>query len=443
MRTGKSIHKILRLLGSFIISFFMLTSYSMAAENAKAVINTGDTAWMLVSIGLVMVMTPALGLFYGGMVRRKNILGTIMQSFVSMAVVSIIWVLYGYSLSFGPDVGHVIGDLSWVGLKNVTLHPNIDYAPTIPHQVFMLFQMMFAAIAPALISGAFAERFKFKSYLIFLVLWTTFVYCPLAHWVWGVGGWIKQMGALDYAGGLVIEISSGFSALAAAIIVGQRKGFTKNAMPPHNLGITLLGTALLWLGWFGFNGGSAFGANEMAASSIIATHLAAASAAISWFIIEWKHHGKPTVLGFASGAVAGLVAITPSCGFVSVLPSILIGFVAGIIGYAAVSLKYRFKYDDSLDVVGVHGVCGIWGVVSIGLFASKLVNPMGANGLIFGNPALLGIQMMSIVVAMGYSFLMTAIILKVIDRLTGLRVSEEEEVEGLDLSQHGERGYIL
>ncbi|MEI7473437.1 MAG: ammonium transporter [bacterium] len=421
----------------------MFTSGAMAAETTKAVIDTGDTAWMLVSIGLVMLMTPALALYYGGMVRRKNILGTIMQSFVSLGVVSLLWVIYGYSLSFGPDIGHIIGNLSWFGLKHVGLQPNADYAATIPHQEFMLFQMMFAAITPALISGAFAERFKFKSYLIFLVLWSTFVYFPLAHWVWGLGGWIRNLGALDYAGGLVVHISSGFSALAAAIMVGKRKGFTQNAMPPHNLGLTLLGTALLWFGWFGFNGGSALGANQMAVSSVVVTHIAAAAAAISWFIIEWKHHGKPTVLGVASGAVAGLVAITPACGYVSVMPAILIGLVAGVLCYAAVSLKYKFKYDDSLDAVGVHGVGGVWGAIATGLFASKAVNALGANGLFFGNPSLLWIQLISIGAAIAYSFLMTAIILKSIDWLTGLRVSEEEEVEGLDLSQHGERGYIL
>jgi Amt family ammonium transporter len=443
MTASKLFERPLRLSGAILISFFMLTSFAMAGEKIPVTVNSGDTAWMMVSIALVMLMTPALALYYGGMVRRKNILGTIMQSFVSMAVVSIIWVLYGYSLSFGPDIGHLIGNLDWAGLRGVTLQPNTDYAATIPHQAFMLFQMMFAAITPALISGAFAERFKFKSYLLFLILWTTFVYCPLAHWVWGVGGWIREMGALDYAGGLVVHISSGFSALAAAIMVGKRKGFTKNAMPPHNLGLTLLGTGLLWFGWFGFNGGSALGANEMAVSAIVATHLASAAAAISWFLIEWKHHGKPTVLGVASGAVAGLVAITPACGFVSVIPAIIIGFVAGIICYAAVSLKYKFKYDDSLDAVGVHGVGGLWGAIAVGIFASKNVNALGANGLIFGGYSLLGVQLVSILAAIGYSFFMTAIILKSIDWLTGLRVSEEQEVEGLDFSQHGERGYIL
>lgn len=443
MTASKLFERPLRLSGAILISFFMLTSFAMAGEKIPLAVNSGDTAWMMVSIALVMLMTPALALYYGGMVRRKNILGTIMQSFVSMAVVSIIWVLYGYSLSFGPDIGHLIGNLDWAGLRDVTLQPNTDYAATIPHQAFMLFQMMFASITPALISGAFAERFKFKSYLLFLILWTTFVYCPLAHWVWGIGGWIREMGALDYAGGLVVHISSGFSALAAAIMVGKRKGFTKNAMPPHNLGLTLLGTGLLWFGWFGFNGGSALGANEMAVSAIVATHLASASAAISWFLIEWKHHGKPTVLGVASGAVAGLVAITPACGFVSVIPAIIIGFVAGIICYAAVSLKYKFKYDDSLDAVGVHGVGGLWGAIAVGIFASKNVNALGANGLIFGGYSLLGVQLVSILAAIGYSFFMTAIILKSIDWLTGLRVSAEQEVEGLDFSQHGERGYIL
>ena len=303
---------------------------------------------MLVSTALVMLMTPGLALFYGGMVRRKSVLGTIMQSFIALAVVSIIWVLYGYSLAFGPDVHHFIGNLDWAFLNNVGFTPNKDYAPTIPHQVFMIFQMMFAVITPALITGAFAERFKFKTYLVFLVLWSTLVYCPIAHWVWGIHGWIRDLGALDFAGGLVVHISSGVSALAAAIVVGKRKGYLKDSMPPHNLTMTMLGAALLWFGWFGFNAGSAFTSGALAGSAFVATHVATASAAFFWMIAEWIHRGKPTALGVASGAVAGLVAITPASGFVGVMPSLIIGLVAGVICYGAVNLKTILGYDDSL-----------------------------------------------------------------------------------------------
>lgn len=434
--------KFLTISGAFIL-IYLLSVQSVLAHEFKSAIDTGDTAWLLLSCALVMLMIPGLALYYGGMVRRKNILSTIVQSFISMAIVSILWVIYGYSISFGSDIGHLVGNLDWFALKDVGLMPNSDYAPTVPHQAFMLFQMMFAAITPALISGAVAERFKFKSYILFLILWSTFVYFPLAHWVWGIGGWIRELGALDFAGGLVVHISSGFSALAAAIMVGKRKGFTKKAMPPHNLSLTLLGTALLWFGWFGFNGGSALGANETAVSSIVVTHICSASAALSWMLIEWKHHGKPTALGFASGAVAGLVAITPACAFVSVFSSIIIGLVAGLLCYVAVGLKYKLKFDDSLDAVGVHGVGGVWGAIATGIFASKSVNIAGANGLIHGNYSLLLSQLISIGAAIAFSFLMTVFILKVIDWITGLRVTEEEEVEGLDLSQHGERGYIL
>ncbi|OIP28865.1 MAG: ammonia channel protein [Deltaproteobacteria bacterium CG2_30_43_15] len=405
--------------------------------------DTGDTAWVLISTALVMLMTPGLALFYGGMVRRKNVLGTIMQSFIALGVMSILWVLYGYSLSFGPDVGHIIGNLDWVGLKGVGLEPNPDYAPTIPHQTFMIFQMMFAVITPALITGAFAERFKFKTYLAFLVLWATFVYFPLAHWVWGVGGWIRELGALDFAGGLVVHISSGVSALAAAIVVGRRKGYGIEQMAPHDVTMTLMGAALLWFGWFGFNGGSAVASGALATSAFVVTHIATAGAALSWMIAEWAHRSKPTVLGAASGAVAGLVAITPASGFVGTMSALIIGFVAGVICYTAVNLKTKLGYDDSLDVVGVHGVGGTWGAIATGLFASKIVNNAGNDGLLFGNPSLLWNQLISVGVAWVYSFIVTFAILKTLDWTLGLRISEEEESDGLDLSQHGESGYTL
>ncbi len=404
-------------------------------------VDTGDTTWLLISTALVMLMTPGLALFYGGMVRRKNVLGTIMQSFIALGVISLQWVLYGYSLAFGPDIGGVIGSLDWVGLRGVGLDPHPDYSPTVPHQAFMIFQMMFAVITPALITGAFAERFKFKTYLVFLILWATFVYDPLAHWVWGVGGWIKELGALDFAGGLVVHISSGVAALAASLTVGRRKGYGDEAMPPHNLTMTLLGAALLWFGWFGFNGGSAIASGSLATSAFVVTHISTASAALSWMMAEWMHRGNPTVLGAASGAVAGLVAITPASGFVGPLSAIVIGGVAGLLCYLAVNLKTKLKYDDSLDVVGVHGMGGTWGALATGLLASKAINSAGTDGLFFGNPSLLAIQALTVVAAWVYSFGVTYLILKILDWTMGLRVSEDHEINGLDLSQHGESGY--
>jgi Amt family ammonium transporter len=404
-------------------------------------VDTGDTAWILISSALVMLMTPGLALFYGGMVRSKNVLGTIMQSFIALCVITIQWVLYGYSLAFGPDIGHIIGSLDWVGLRGVGLDPFPDYSATVPHQAFMIFQMMFAVITPALITGAFAERFKFKTYLLFLILWATFVYDPLAHWVWGTGGWIKNLGALDFAGGLVVHISSGMAALAATLVVGKRKGYGDEPMPPHNLTMTLLGAALLWFGWFGFNGGSAVASGSLATSAFVVTHISTAAAALSWMILEWAYRGNPTVLGAASGAVAGLVAITPASGFVGPVSAIIIGLVGGAVCYLAINLKSKFGYDDSLDVVGVHGVGGTWGALATGLFACKAINSAGNDGLFFGNFSLIGIQALSVVSAWIYSFVMTLIILKVLDWTMGLRVSEEHEINGLDISQHGEAGY--
>ena len=406
-------------------------------------IDTGDTTWMLVSTALVMLMTPGLALFYGGMVRQKNVLGTIMQSFVALGLVTVQWVLIGYSLAFGPDIHGLIGNLQWFGLQGVGMEPNPAYAATIPHQAFMMFQMMFAIITPALISGAFAERFKFSTYLVFVLLWSTLVYAPLAHWVWGVGGWLRSLGALDFAGGLVVHISSGVSALAAAIIIGKRKGHGHEHMPPHNLTMTLLGATLLWFGWFGFNGGSALASGALATSAFLTTHIAAATATLSWLIVEWKHRGKPTLLGAASGAVAGLVAITPASGFVGPLAALAIGLGAGAVCYFGVNIKNFFGYDDSLDAVGVHGVGGTFGALATGLFASKAINAAGADGVFFGNPSLFLVQLLSVAVAIVYAFSVTWIILKVLDRTMGLRVQQDEEVQGLDLSQHGESGYIF
>jgi ammonium transporter, Amt family len=406
-------------------------------------IDTGDTTWILISTAMVMLMTPGLSLFYGGMVRQKNVLGTIMQSFVVLGVVTVQWIVIGYSLSFGPDVKGIIGNLDWFGLNNVGIEPNPSYAATVPHQAFMMFQMMFAIITPALISGAFAERFKFSTYLVFVLLWSTFVYAPLAHWVWGVGGWLRSLGALDFAGGLVVHISSGVSALAAALIIGKRRGHGHEHMPPHNLTMTLLGAAILWFGWYGFNGGSAVASGSLATTAFMTTHIAASSAVLSWLIVEWIHRGKPTLLGAASGAVAGLVAITPASGFVSPIAALAIGLGAGSLCYYGVTIKNMFGFDDSLDAVGVHGVGGIFGALATGVFASKAVNSAGADGLLFGNPSLLMVQLISVVVAVVYAFSLTWIILKVLDKFMGLRVSQAEEIEGLDLSQHGESGYIF
>jgi Amt family ammonium transporter len=412
------------------------------AAAAPSKIDKGDTAWMLTSSALVLMMTaPGLALFYGGMVRSKNALGTLMQSFIIMALISVQWVLWGYSLAFGPDKGGIIGGLEWIGLRGVGTEPFDAYSKTIPHQVFMLFQMMFAIITPALITGAFAERKKFSSFLLFTVLWATFVYDPLAHWVWGDGGWLKKMGALDFAGGTVVHISSGASALVCAIILGKRRGYGHQPMQPHNLPMTVMGAALLWFGWFGFNAGSALEANGLAASAFLATNTAAAAAALGWMFTEWMSRGKPTVLGAASGAVAGLVAITPASGYVGPIASIIIGALAGFLCYSACNLKAKLGYDDSLDVVGVHFVGGTWGALATGLFASKLINEAGGDGLFYGNPGQLWTQIVAVVASIVLAMVLTAIILKIVDVLVGLRISDEDEVAGLDLSQHSETAY--
>jgi Amt family ammonium transporter len=403
--------------------------------------NAGDTVFVLMSAALVLLMTPGLALFYGGMVRSKNVLGTLMQSFFILAIISLEWVLWGYSMSFGPDHAGIIGGLSWFGLNGVGMTPSPDYGSTIPHMAFMIFQCMFAVITPALITGAIAERMKFSAFILFVLLWATFVYNPLAHWVWGVGGWMGRIGALDFAGGTVVHISSGISALAAAIMIGRRLGYGSTAYIPHNLPMTLLGAALLWFGWFGFNAGSALAADGLAASAFVATHLGSAGAALSWIILEWIHRGKPTTLGVASGAVAGLVAITPASGFVGPMSAIIIGLVAGFLCYGGVLLKSKLGYDDSLDVVGIHGVGGTWGALATGLFASTAINSGGANGLFFGNPGQLWIQFISVVATIVFAFVMTLIILKVVDALVGLRISEEEEEKGMDVVLHNETGY--
>jgi Amt family ammonium transporter len=407
-------------------------------------IDKGDTAWMLTSSALVLMMTaPGLALFYGGMVRQKNALATLMHSFIIMALISVQWVLWGYSLAFGPDKGGVIGGLEWAGLRHVGAEPFPAYSATIPHSAFMLFQMMFAIITPALITGAFAERKKFSAFIVFTLAWATLVYDPLAHWVWGDGGWLKKLGALDFAGGTVVHISSGVSALVCAIMIGKRRGFGHQPMQPHNLPMTVMGAALLWFGWFGFNAGSALEANGLAASAFLATNTAAASAALGWMFTEWSTRGKPTVLGAASGAVAGLVAITPASGYVGPVSAIVIGGLAGFLCYTACNVKARLGYDDALDVVGVHGVGGTWGALATGLFATKAVNEAGADGLFFGNPGQLWTQVVAVLATFVTAGVGTIVILKVVDILLGLRVSEEEEVAGLDVSQHSETAYVF
>jgi ammonium transporter, Amt family len=403
--------------------------------------NNGDTAWLLVSAALVMLMTPGLAMFYGGMVRRKNILGTIMQSFILIAVISIEWMLVGYSFAFGPDLGGIIGDLSWLGLSGVGTLPFKGYAATVPHQAFMIYQMMFAVITPALISGAFAERFKFSTYLVFTLLWALLVYNPVAHWMWGIGGWLRNLGALDFAGGTVVHLTAGVSALAAAFVIGKRKGYGHDNLAPHDLPMTVLGAAILWFGWFGFNAGSALAADGLSSSAFVATHMSAAGATVSWMLTEWYQRGKPTVLGAASGCIAGLGTITPASGFVTPPAALVIGLVAGVVCYSAVMLKVKFSYDDSLDVVAVHGVGGILGMLATGLFATVAVNAGGSNGLFYGNPRQLAVQALAVGVILVYSFVATYGILMLLEKTMGLRVTDEQEVMGLDLSQHGEAGY--
>jgi Amt family ammonium transporter len=414
-------------------SGFIMPALALA-EEAPAAIDKGDTAWILVSTALVMLMTPGLALFYGGMVRGKNVLGTIMHSFFILCLISVQWVLWGYTLAFGEDIGGIVGALNYLGLSGVGQEPN----GTIPHLAFMMFQGMFGIITVALITGAFAERMKFSALIVFAILWATFVYDPLCHWVWG-GGWLGSLGALDFAGGTVVHISSGVSALVAAIVIGRRRGYPTEPMPPHNLPLTILGTALLWFGWFGFNAGSALAADGIAAVAFVATNTATASAALAWVFVEWAHRGKPTALGAASGAVSGLVAITPAAGFVGPMSSIVIGIGAGFLCYTAVSiLKPAFGYDDSLDVFGIHGIGGTWGALATGLFAS-----VGAKGLFFGNPGQMIPQVIGVLATWVLAIVVTFVILIILDALIGLRVTEEEEVEGLDLAQHGESGYNL
>jgi len=403
-------------------------------------INAGDTAWVLLCSALVLMMTPALAFFYGGMVRRKNALSTLSLSFIIMGLLSIQWVLYGYSLAFGSDFHGLIGGLNYLGLTGVGATPNPDYAATIPHLAFAAFQMMFAIITPALITGAFVERVRFKTFLVFTLLWATLIYDPVAHWVWGIGGILHQLGALDFAGGTVVHITAGFSALAFAMVIGPRKGFGKAPTEPHNIPYTVLGAGLLWVGWFGFNAGSALAANGVAVNALMTTNTSAAAATLVWMLLTWRDN-KPSVLGIVTGAVVGLVAITPASGFVTPLGAIVIGAVAAPISYYAIQFRERLNLDESLDVWACHGMAGTWGALATGLFATVAVNSGGANGLFYGNPSQLLIQAVSVATTIVFAFSVTYGLAKVLDRVMGLRVSEKEEAVGLDISTHGERAY--
>jgi ammonium transporter, Amt family len=403
-------------------------------------INAGDTAWILVATALVMVMTPALAFFYGGMVRKKNLLSTINLSFITVALISLQWVLIGYTLAFGTSLGGFIGGMDYLGLFGVSAEPNADYAPTIPHLAFAAYQMMFAIITPALITGAFVERVRFKAFLVFTLLWATFVYDPVAHWVWGVGGILRSMGALDFAGGTVVHITAGFSALAFAIVLGKRKWFGQATLEPNNIPLTVLGAGLLWMGWFGFNGGSALAANGLAVNALVTTNTAAAAATVVWMFLSWRDN-KPSVLGIVTGAVVGLVAITPAAGFVTPMAAIVIGGLAAPISYYAIKLRQKWGLDESLDVWACHGMGGTWGALATGLFATKLVNPAGADGLFYGNPGQLAIQALAAIVSIAFAFGVTFVIAKLLSRFMGLRVTENEEEVGLDISEHGERAY--
>ncbi len=404
-------------------------------------VSAGDTAWILVSAALVMLMTPGVALFYGGMVRRKNILSTIMMSFVCLGLVGLLWVLYGYSLSFGADNGGFIGGLEFAGLIGVGQEPSSVYASTVPHLAFMIFQAMFAIITVALITGAIVERVKFSALLTFSLLWLTVVYCPVAHWVWGSGGWLAKLGVLDFAGGSVVHLNAGVSALALVLLLGKRRGFPSEPMEPNNIPMVVLGAGLLWFGWFGFNAGSALTSGGLAASAFVATNTAAAAAAFTWMIISWLHR-RPTVLGTVTGAIAGLATVTPAAGFITPLAGIPIGVMAAIVCYyIMLLLKAKLGFDDSLDVFAVHGVGGILGMLATGIFASLAVNSAGADGLLYGGGMQVLKQLAGIMTVGSFALAATWLLGKLVDITMGLRVGKSEETVGLDISQHGERAY--
>jgi Amt family ammonium transporter len=416
------------------------------AAAGAATFNPGDVAWMILATALVMFMTPGLAFFYGGLVRRKNVLSILMQCFILLCLISVQWVFCGYALSFGKDLGGVVGNLDWLGLKGVGLEA-CPYAPKIPHRLFVLFQMMFAVITPGLIAGAFAERMRFSAFCLFSLLWATLVYDPVAHWVWGNGGFLGVlggMGAVDFAGGIVVHVNAGMAALAAVLCMGKRKGFPSAISPPHNLPVATLGAAMLWFGWYGFNAGSALAADGLAVNAMMATHTAGAVAGLVWCLLDWVKFGRPTTLGMITGAVAGLASVTPAAGFVDVGGATWIGVGAGIICWLAVTaMKARFGYDDSLDAFGVHGIGGIWGTIAAGVWATKTMNPGGVDGLLYGNPAQLWIQTKAVLVCMAYSLVVSVALYKLVDFILGLRVTEHEEDVGLDLTQHREAGYTV
>jgi Amt family ammonium transporter len=444
-----------RLAGAFplgLLVFFLLSVVAATVASATeaapaavslATIDSGDTAWVLISAALVLLMIPGLAFFYGGLVRKKNILSVLMQCFMLMGVITIQWVVIGYTLSFGTDIGGVIGGLDFFGMRGVGIGPNPAFSETIPHQAFMIFQAMFAIITPALIIGAFAERMKFAAFIAFSLLWTTLVYDPVCHWVWG-GGFLGSDGALDFAGGTVVHVNAGVAALAAALVLGRRKGYPDKTSPPHNLPFAVLGAGLLWFGWFGFNAGSALSAGALAANAFVVTHTATAAAGLTWALLDWVIHSRPTVLGMITGVIAGLVAITPAAGFVNIMGSIWIGIGSSVICYFMVMfVKEKLGYDDSLDAFGVHGIGGIWGALATGLFATTAVNADGANGLFYGNPGQFLIQIKAVVVTMVYSFVMSYLLLKLVGFFLPLRAEEEDERVGLDVTEHREAAYTL
>ncbi len=424
----------------FVLS---LLSRPCFADSASR-IDSGDTSWILISSALVFFMMPGLAFFYGGLVRKKNVLSILMQCFVTICLITLQWVLFGYSLSFGPDVKGLIGNLSWAGLHGVGLDPFPAYAATVPHQAFMIYMAMFAIITPALILGAFAERMRFSAFCLFMVLWSTIVYDPVAHWIWGLGGFLRQAGTLDFAGGIVVHVNAGVAALATALYLGKRQGFPSRISPPHNLPLAVLGAGMLWFGWFGFNAGSALCSGALAVNAFVVTHVAGAAAGLTWGLLDWVFNERPTVLGMITGAVGGLAAVTPASGYVNIWGALAIGVGASFVCYwAVVFVKAKFAYDDSLDVFGVHGVGGIWGSIAVGLFATKVVNGAGANGLFYGNPAQLPIQLKATAITAAYSLTVTFALLWLVDHAVGLRVSEHEERIGLDLAHHREVGYTV
>ncbi len=424
---------------ALVAALVLLVPAAALAEGAAPKLDSGNTAWLLISSAFVLFMTPGLALFYGGMVHRRNVLSTFMFVHFALAVITVQWVVVGYSLAFGKTHGGLIGGLDYVLLGGVTGDPR----GSVPHLAFMAFQMKFAIITPALIAGAFVERMRFSAYVLFALLWTTLVYDPVAHWTWAEGGWLAKLGVLDFAGGTVVHLTAGLAALLCAIVVGRRSGYPRQRSLPHNLTMTVTGAGLLWFGWFGFNAGSALEANGLAALAFCTTHVSAGSAALAWITVEWLRRGRPTMLGFVSGLVAGLVAITPAAGYVSIAASLAIGAASGVVCFAAVQLKERLHYDDSLDAFGVHGVGGMLGALLTGVFSQKRLNPAGADGLLAGNPRQLGLQALGVGAAGAYALVVTFVLLKLVDAIVGLRVSEEEEAEGLDASQHGESGYIM